>query len=83
MWEMLKWHVFTQCERPGGECGVTLWERSTGEESVGSLSGRGQEESVGSLNGTGPQERRVWGHSVGERLQECEEITCWLGDIRK
>ena len=31
----------------------------------------------------GEARRKGWGHSVGERLQECEEITCWLGDIRK
>ena len=31
----------------------------------------------------GEARRNVWGHSVGERLQECEEITCWLGGIRK
>ena len=61
------------------------------EECVGSLSGRGQEGSVGSLSERGRKEsvgdsvgmvRRVWGRSVGERLQKCE-ITCWLRDIRK
>ena len=72
----------TQMESPGGECGVSHWERPGGEESVGSLSVRGQGGVWG--NSVGESRRSVGSLSglVEERLQECK-IMCWLGDIRK